>query len=379
MKTNFFLCLAFTHLLAFEVGTAQQQPPEPVNKIESPNEIMAKLGDLSEGLLHDGDRLTFMFRSDAVKVKLTNMINAKIEKQGRNGPWLGQVDVPESSKLLMSYAFTENEQNGWNQLKEYRGPDAPPLPRSSFPIKGQVFKYQIKSKHLGGYRKFEVYMPAIESSDPLPVVYMTDGQAFDRYTGPIDWKIENGEIQPIIVVAIHNGGYVGDRNKVQSIEFDYRAKEYLGGLGDERYEQHCSFLIEEVMPFVEENHNASSDKSKRALSGYSNGGAYVLTASVDHPDLFGHVFPYSVAFFDRDDLKENLKGKSDKLPKYRFAAGILEHFIKGTQESHAIVKDAGVDAEIRTYVAGHDPLLWKVALLEDLQAIFPGSEKKQSP
>ncbi len=354
---------------------AVQQPAEKVEKIESPEKIVAKFGDQSEGVLHEEDRLTFMFHSDAVKANLTTMIDVPFAKQGRNGPWLGQVVVPDSEKLMMSFAFTENDENGWLQLQHYRGLQAPPIPVSATPLKGQHYKYQLESKHLEATRKFEVYVPNVEGDAPLPVLYLTDGGAFASYVGSIDWKIQNGEIQPIVVVAVHSGGYVGDRKKVQSLEFDYRAKEYLAVIGDERYEKHGLFLREEVMPYVETKHNASSNREHRALSGYSNGGAYVLTASVDHPDLFGHVFSYSVAVFDRDELKKNVKHKPSLLPKYRFAAGTLENFIKGTRESHTIVSNAGVDATIRTYVAGHDPLMWQVALLDDLEAVFPGSTK----
>ena len=340
--------------------------------IENTDAVIAKFNDRAEGVLHEGDTLTFLFHSDAVEANLTTMINAPLEKQGRDGPWLGQVIVPDSDKLLMSYAFTENDENGWEKLKYYRGPQAPALPLATLPIRGKHIKHRLFSKQLGEHRMIEVYVPDVESHENLPVVYMTDGGAIDRYVGPIEWKIQTGVIQPIILVGIHSGGYVGNRDKVQQLQFDYRAKEYLSGIGDERYRKHCLFVRDEVMPFIERTYGASGERSKRVLSGYSNGGACVLTLSVDYPELFANVFPYSVAFFSRDDLRENIQDKTDVLPNYRFAAGTLEHFIKGTQESYDILKQAGINAEMRSYVAGHDPLLWLIALLDDLEAVFPG-------
>ncbi len=366
-------CMAM--LLALLSGiTLAQQNPQPVQEIESPEKLIERFEGLSQGILHENDTLTFMFHSDAVEAKLTNMIDAPFQKQGRSGPWLGQVIVPESAKLLMSYAFTENDENGWDKLMRYRGPEAPPLPVSVTPILGRHIKHRLVSKHLNEQRIVEVYVPDVEPEEKLPVVYLTDGSAMDSYVGPIDWKIRNGQLRPMIVVGIHSGGYVGDRNKVQSLKFDYRAQEYLKAVGDERYKKHCLFLKDEVIPFVEKNYGASSDRSKRVLSGYSNGGACALTLSIDYPELFANVFPYSVAFFDRDNLREEIKGKIKSLPNYRFAAGSLEHFIKGTRASHEILSNAGANAEIRTYVAGHDPLLWLVALLDDLETVFPGEK-----
>ena len=204
------------------------------------------------------------------------------------------------------------------------------------------------------------------------MVYLTDGQALGDVAGALDWKIATGKIAPLILVGIHNGGYLGNRDLQFNTELDYRALEYLSGIGSERYEAHKRFVAEEVMPFVEQHHPASTEREKRALSGYSNGGAYAVTAGTEEAGTFGHVFAYSVAFFVDDTLKN--AAKSGQLPKYRLAAGTLESFIRGTQRAEKILMAAGADVVANYHVAGHDPLLWKIALLDDLQAVFPGEK-----
>lgn len=350
-----------------------EQWQDPVTKIAEVEDAAAwieKLGPRSEALIHAGDRLTFLYRTNAAEAGLQTMIGASIAQHDRSGVYLGQIDVAGSRELLMSYSFTENDEDGWESLVDYRGPDAPEIPQSVGRLSGEHFKYSLPSKHLGGRRAVEVYVPSGEHSEPLPVVYMTDGSALEQYVGAIDWKISRGELAPVLVVGVHNGGYVGNREHRFDTRYDHRALEYLGGIGDERYDMHRRFLRDEVLPFVERMHGASTRREDRILSGYSNGGAYAMTAGIGDNDLFGTVCAYSVAFFDRDALREAAQGA--ELPRFRFAAGTLEHFVAGTREAHGILLDAGADAAIRTYVAGHDPLLWRVALLEDLVALLPG-------
>jgi len=375
MKLLLILWLALSAFGLCGITTAQQVV-EKIDTIESPETLLEQFGNRSEGLLHEGDRLTFMFRTNAREATLTTMIGAPFQRIGRDGPYLGQVVIPDSDRLLMSYSFAENEENGWKSLRHYRGPNAPEIPISVTPLHGEHLKLELESKHLGETRGVEIYVPKVNTKTPLPVVYLTDGQSLSKYVGALDWKIRAGQLAPLLVVGVHNGGYVGNRDKIQSYEFDHRAKEYLALTEDERYEKHSRFLLEEVMPFVEENYNASDLRKDRALSGFSNGGACVTTISVDHPEVFANVFPYSVAAFSRESLKEAAAGKGDALPNYRFAAGTLEMFLAGTRESFEILKAAGAKAELRTFVAGHDSLMWKVALLEDLQAVFPGEKQK---
>lgn len=366
-----FLCAAFgsnsSVLLAF------QKDVQVLKELQDQDQLIERLGNRTSAIFQDGDRLTIMFRSDAAKAELANMLGGELIQPNRDGLHIAQMIIPDSNKLLMSYALKENDENVWRFMKHFRGEDAPQIPQSVTRLRGEHHKFQLESKHLEEPRRVEVYVPGVESDKPLPVIYLTDGNALESIVGSLDWKIRNGEIAPMVVVGIHNGGYIGDRKKVYNPEFDRRAKEYLSGIGSDRYEKHNLFMSEELFPYIEKKFNASNQRKDRALSGYSNGGAFAVTASVDHPDWFGNVFAYSVAFFDRDELRKAVKEKS--LPEYRLAAGTLEHFIKGTRDAHEILETAGVSTSLRTFVAGHDPLMWKIALLEDLALRFPGESK----
>ena len=352
-----------------------------VEKIESPEELIQKLGNRSEAIIHDADIVSFLFRTDAAKTGLSTVWDIPFKKQGRSGPNIGQVKIVDSDRLLLSYSFTENDENGMLNQSHYRGPNAPEIPQSVTQLTGRHIKYQINSKHLGEPRKFEVYLPKTDPKtvpdSPLPVVYLTDGSVLSAYVGAIDWKIQNGLIAPIVVVGVNNGGYIGNREKEFSSDYDHRAQEYLAGLGSDRYALHKQFLHDEVIPFVEKTHGVSSDRKDRVLSGFSNGGAYALTAATDNPEMFADVFAYSVAYFDPTALREVVTKNEASLPRFRFAAGTLESFMGGTKRAHELLSEFKVDTEIRSYVAGHDQLMWMVALIEDLEDRFPGPNAKK--
>ena len=344
---------------------------DPVERLEPPADLeplIERLGARERAVWLDDDRLTFLLRSRAENVGLTTMIDVPFVEVD-DGLHLGQVRLPDIDQLILSYSFTKEDENGWDQLSSFRGASAPPIPEACLPLAGRHLYYSLESEYLSEPRTVEVYVPAGNETG-LPVVYMADGSALEEYVGSIDWAIRQGRLAPMVLVGVHNGGYGGDRDAEYDPELDWRAKEYLEAVGDERYLNHLLFLLEDVLPFVEARHGVSDEPSKRVLSGYSNGGAFALTAGAGEPSVFGHVLAYSVAFFDRDALRERVEGA--ELPSFSFAGGELEWFIEGTRDAAAILEESGADVRLRSYIAGHDPLLWRIALHEDLARLFPG-------
>src|SRR5690606_2818115 len=128
-------------------------------------------------------------------------------------------------------------------------------------------------------------------------------------------------------------------------------------------------FCDEVIPWAESKFNLSKERINRALSGYSNGGALALTAAVDRPESFGYSLPYSIAAYDRDALKESVKGKS--LPQFSIHAGTLETFIRGSKEANQILTDSKAKVKFTTHVSGHDIAMWSLAFHSDIQTIFP--------
>ncbi len=349
-----------------------QESIEVVHQIEDPDALVARLDGRGRAIFADGDLLTFVAWSRAAEFELNNRLGADLKPHENDGYHLAQVRIERLDELLMSYEYLVGDETPGKGLQSWVGSLGPELFPGNEVLLGKTTRYALKSSAFGERRAVQVYEPVREGEEPLPVVYMTDGGAFDRYVGAVDRLIEQGRLAPLVLVGVHSGGYRGSRELLHSTDFDYRALEYLGGLGDERYTQHKRFLAEDVLPWVEQRHGASTERSARVLTGFSNGGAYAVTAGVEQSDLFGTVCAYSVAFFLEDALAEAAAGK--ELPRFRLAAGTLEHFMRGTRSAEKVLQAAGAEVELRSYVAGHDPLLWKVALLEDLIELFPGED-----
>lgn len=141
-----------------------------------------------------------------------------------------------------------------------------------------------------------------------PVLYLNDGQSlFDvctsQFTGE-EWRVDETvqqliakkQITPLIVVGIDNGG------KRQ------RPKEYLPYVDDTlrplepnpQGRLYPSFLLDEVVPFVESHYRVLRGARHRALGGASYGAGIALYTVVKHPGSFGKLLLESPSVYADD-------------------------------------------------------------------------------
>jgi predicted alpha/beta superfamily hydrolase len=139
----------------------------------------------------------------------------------------------------------------------------------------------------------------------FPVLYMHDGQnVFDGATAYIagkEWEadeaaerlIEEGRIEPLIIVAVDNGGMA-------------RADEYLPtvhrGHGG-RLDQYARMLIEEVKPWADETFRTRPGREDTGIAGSSFGGIASLWIGLTHSDVFGKIAALSTSVnFDDEQI-----------------------------------------------------------------------------
>lgn len=160
---------------------------------------------------------------------------------------------------------------------------------------GQLRKHQrVRSRFLRNQRDLIVYLPPGYDDQPwqrYPVLYLQDGQnLFDRATAfaGVDWNIQGaadrliyaGAVQPLIVVGIYNAG------KSRIYEYTPTKTPKLGGGRADRY---AKFLMQEVMPFVQEQYRVLSEPSSTGIGGSSLGGLLSLYIGLQHPQTFGRI------------------------------------------------------------------------------------------
>jgi enterochelin esterase-like enzyme len=130
------------------------------------------------------------------------------------------------------------------------------------------------------------------ASDRHPVLYMHDGQnlfepdtAFQKGE---HWRlgetaatlIEDGSIEPLIIVGIYNTG-------------DHRTEEYTptrdAKLGGGHADDYGRMIVEELKPFIDRTYRTRPQPQHTGLGGSSLGGLVTLCLGFTHPGVFGRL------------------------------------------------------------------------------------------
>ncbi|HEX3821561.1 MAG TPA: alpha/beta hydrolase-fold protein [Candidatus Sulfotelmatobacter sp.] len=151
---------------------------------------------------------------------------------------------------------------------------APPIPQ----------KLVVHSNILNEDRVIWVRTPhGYESGkDPLPVLYLTDGDSHINEIGStIDFLVDNGRMPALIVVGIANTDRTRDLTPTHSDEKDSAGKETLptSGGGDRFFD----FIQTELMPQIEKSYRTAP---YRIFAGHSLGGLMVIHILTSRPDMF---------------------------------------------------------------------------------------------
>src|SRR5271166_6986063 len=221
------------------------------------------------------------------------------------------------------------------------------------------------SKTFHNTRMLRVWLPAnylspFNAHRSYPVMYMQDAQnLFDEATSSAgEWHVDETvehlvgsfKIPPMIVVGIDNAG--DKRGSEYLPYYDPHNKQY--GTPDEkdlRGKDYATFLLTEVMPFVEKRYRCSLGVMNTGIGGSSYGGIISLYTVLQHPGIFGHVLIESptLGVGDGQLLKDAEQAK--QLPqKMYLAVGTSEtkdpefnaQVVKNVDELQTILRKKGM-------------------------------------
>ena len=136
----------------------------------------------------------------------------------------------------------------------------------------------------------------------LSLLLINDGQnlAEMNFRSILESLCSAGEIEPLLAIGIH----AGER---RTREFGIASQaDYLGrGIDAERY---TSFLLAELLPFLQSRYHDISFKDK-AVAGFSLGGLTALDIVWNHPEHFSKAGVFSGSFWwrsvDQNDSRYN--------------------------------------------------------------------------
>jgi enterochelin esterase-like enzyme len=330
----------------------------------TPNALIERQRKEKSPVWADGDIATFFYRGPAEEVQVIFSGDFRsLKRVAGSDVWTMAVTLPDLDRAVFSYSFDPSlkgrpSQNSSARSGVWRGAKAPAAAAECLQFKGTLTTREIRSRALGASRKLTVYVPPMHDSNKHnPAIYAADGESVGQFARVLEPLITSGRVRPIILIGVHSGGYLGVRDfKKYETHKDLRAQEYFPGINPKRFADHESFFIAEVPAWAEKQLGVSSKSKDRCVFGYSNAGRFAVEMGLRHPDVFGHVFAFSVPGNGHFDFAAGQK----EFPRFELAAGTWETiFRKCTVSLDDQLKNRGAAANLSIRVGGHDAALWR--------------------
>jgi enterochelin esterase-like enzyme len=343
-------------------------------------------------LVEDG-RVTFVYRGEADEVYLRHLIYALPSAQALariegTDLWYFEYDLPANSRVEYKFEVVDGDTHrlvldplnprrardpyGANSVcygTGYRTPDWAFADADSRP--GSVEDTSVWSAAFGEEREVTVYLPArLRPRRRYPLLVVHDGLDYLRYANlreVLDNLIHRLEIPPMIVAL------------TQSPD---RTHEYVA---DPRQ---TSFLVDDLIPAIEDRYPCSRLVEERGLAGASLGAVASLAAAWERPGFFGRLLLQSGSFaftdigkgwregpvFDRVVRFVNRFRESPGRPAVRLfvSCGVYESLIYENRSLVPLLQAAGLEVRYQEARDGHNWENWRDRLRDGLSWLFPG-------
>lgn len=288
MTSRLLLAAAAICCLAFPSG-ARAQRPRPA-QIESP-------------VVHPDRTVTFRFRApNAKKVEVTTQFTRGNQelKQDTNGLW--SVTLGPAEPNLYPYHFIVDgipvaDPNNLHVFPNERFksslvdiPGDPPAIYVAQDVPHGEVRYCLYHSLKFGMRPLLVYTPPgyENTTETYPVFYLVSGTTDTEETwfkvGRVNFILDNliarKRAVPMVVVMPYGNMMSGtpDPTTLQAAEM---------------YQAFTQELVGAVMPYVEGRFRVATDRTRRAIAGFSRGGGQSLFAGFSHLDKFAWIGSYS--------------------------------------------------------------------------------------
>ena len=346
--------------------------------------ITSAFAQKSPEILPDG-RVTFRCKTGKAKIiKVQGQFEEPVAlEQDEQGIWEGTSTKPIKPGIY-EYSFnidgirTVDGRNTW--LKPQRWPGSsilhiPDSPAAHWDLQkiphGTVHHHDYFSKSLNKWRALVVYTPPKEQiKGPLPVFYLAHGYSDNQKTWTVHGKahwildslINQGKAKPMIIVMPN--AHAIDPPDIK--KFDTYGPKNTKAFSDD--------LIEDVIPFIEDNYNVRKDTAGRAFAGLSMGGGHALSIALRHNETFSQVGAFSSAT-PKGDFIEEVEKNADNLNRnlkvFWIACGDKDFLYERNQTMIAEFKRIGIKHDY--YVTPDDTHAWPVwrrYLVEFLPKLF---------
>ena len=341
----------------------------------------------------EGTSVTFVYRGAVDGVRLQHFIfgletsQPFLHVEGTD-LWYLILELPERSHLQYKLNVARGDDRQWildplnpqiardpfgaNSVCRTLGTERPDW---TFPDSearpGALVQLEIPSASFGEKRQFLLYMPArFRRSRRYPLLVVHDGHDYLRYSSlktVFDNLIHRLEVAPMLVAltSAHE-----------------RLREYPD------HPPHAKFLVEELVPFLEERYPILREPRARGLMGASFGGVATLSCAWRYPGVFGRLLLQSGSFAFTDigthqrgptfdpvvefvnAFRQNPGKPSNKV---FVSCGTYESLIYENRSMVPVLQDTGMEVKYVEARDGHNWENWRDRLREGLSWLFPGS------
>ena len=342
---------------------------------------------------NEGRATVFLYRGTADEVRLRHFIyglpaTLPLERIGDSDLWILQQELPSGSRIEYKFEVVADGADEWvrdplnplrardpygsNSVLHARGYETPewvaPDPEARA---GEIVPMTIESEAFGEDREVALYLPArLRPTRRYALLVVHDGPDYVRYSSlrtVLDNLIYRQEVASLVVALLSST--------------PERLVEYAG---DER---HARFVVDELLPAIEERYSIDPGPEARGLMGASFGAVAALSTAWYHPGVFGRLLLQSGSFaftdigpsrrgevFDPVVAFMNRFRVTPGRPAERVyvSCGQYESLIYENRSLVPLLQETGMEVRYTEARDGHNWENWRDRLREGLSYLFPG-------
>ncbi|MGK9126390.1 alpha/beta hydrolase-fold protein [Olivibacter sp. SA151] len=243
-------------------------------------------------------------------------------------------------------------------------------PQTNIPH-GKIDTLSYPSAVVGKDRKALVYTPpGFSANKKYPVLYLLHGIGGDEKEWFVNGQphiiLDNlyaeGKIEPMLVV-LPNGRAMEDDRAIGNVFDSVKVQAFA------RFEQD---LLQDLIPFIEQNYPVYTDREHRALAGLSMGGGQSLNFGLGNLESFAWIGGFSSAPNTKtpEELVPDAAYAKSKLKLLWISCGDEDRLITFSRRLHDYLKKHQVPHIYYVESGGHDFNVWKNDLYWFSQKIF---------
>jgi enterochelin esterase-like enzyme len=262
------------------------------------------------------------------------------------------------------------------------------------PATSNIQRLELKSKTFNNTRTLRVLLPPgyderENTATRYPVLYLNDAFEVFHYWNAeaiVRDAIRSSAIEPLIVVGIDHAGETEGPND----DLEARTNEYLP-YADVKFEPahprpqgnlYPQFLVDEVMPYINQRFRTRTGPANTALGGASYGATISLYTVIKRPGIFGKLLLESTNFALADfQLVKDVRSAQELPALITLGVGtneapndeINQRIVEGTRALDLALRETSRQTRTRLSIgqgASHNSDAWKSRLPAALVFLF---------